>query len=457
MSIPTFPEGFWFGAATASYQLEGAVTADGRGPSIWDTFSHTPGATLDGDTGDVACDHYHRMSDDVALMAELGIDAYRFSIAWPRIQPDGRGPANSAGVDFYSRLVDALLDAGIKPAVTLYHWDLPQALEDAGGWPVRDTALRFADYAQIMAEALGDRVALWMTHNEPWCAAFVGYASGHHAPGRQEPAAALAAAHHLNLSHGLAAQAVRAAVPSARVGIALNVHALTPASDDPADVAAWRRLEAVGNDIFLTPVLEGRYTDETLAATDSICDWRFVRPGDLETARQPLDALGVNFYSTWKVAQGDPGEDGPWVGSAGARQLPPTGPLTQMDWNIDPAGFTDLLVRLHERYPAVPLMITENGAAFPDSVAADGAVHDADRIAYLDAHLRAVRDAMDRGVDVRAYFLWSLMDNFEWGFGYSKRFGLFRVDYDTLERTWKDSARWYQAFLADRWAELARR
>lgn len=459
-----FPDGFWWGAATASYQIEGAATEDGRGPSIWDTFSHTPGKTLDGDTGDVAADHYHRMVADVALMKDLGLDAYRFSIAWSRIQPDGTGAPNAAGLDFYSRLVDELIAAGIRPVATLYHWDLPQALEDEGGWAVRSTAEAFGEYARIVAQALGDRVWMWTTLNEPWCSAFLGYGSGVHAPGRTDGAAALAAVHHLNLGHGLAARAIRDVIPGARVSVTLNLHVTRAASDAALDVEAKRRIDTVANEVFLQPMLEGRYPAQVMADTAEVTDWSFVHDGDLETIRVPLDVLGVNYYSTGlvrhrtgpaPVGDGSPGPDGhrssvhsPWVGAADVEWLAQPGPTTAMGWVVEPAGLTELLLDLHTRYPGTPLAITENGAAFADEVAPDGAVHDPLRLAYVRDHLEAMGVAMDAGADVRGYFVWSLLDNFEWAYGYSRRFGIVRVDYDTQERTLKDSAHWYRGVVA---------
>lgn len=452
----TFPETFSWGAATASYQIEGAVAEDGRLPSIWDTFTHTPGLVADGATGDVACDHYHRWREDVALMKDLGLDTYRFSLAWPRIQPGGSGPANPAGLAFYDRLIDELLAADITPMVTMYHWDLPQALEDAGGWPVRDTAYRFAEYAGIVTAAYGDRVKQWTTFNEPWCSAFLGYASGAHAPGRREPAPSLAAMHHLHLAHGLAARSVRA-VPDAALSLALNLQLPRPADPtSPADLDAVRQIEALANRAYLDPVMTGAYPEDLLADTAAVTDWGFVHDGDLATIHTGLDLLGVNYYSTMTVTRfsGDHprsmadghGATGfsPWPGADTVEFLPPTGPLTQMGWNIDPAALTELLVALSRRYPGLPMAITENGVAFPDVVGPDGRVHDADRIDYLRRHVEAVADAMAAGADVRGYLAWSLMDNLEWARGFVMRFGLVRVDFDTLERTWKDSAHWYR-------------
>ncbi|GIG35204.1 glycoside hydrolase family 1 protein [Cellulomonas pakistanensis] len=464
-----FPDGFVWGAATAAYQVEGATDADGRGPSIWDTFARTPGAVLGGHTGDLGTDHYRRFADDVALMADLGLRAYRFSVAWPRVQPTGRGPANQAGLDFYRRLADTLLAHGIDPVVTLYHWDLPQPLEDAGGWPARDTAWRFADYAGLVAGALGDRVPLWTTLNEPWCTAYLGYASGEHAPGVQDPARALAAVHTLNLAHGLGARAVRAAAgDAAQVSITLNLQVNRAASAAPADVAAKARLDRVANEVFLGPLLDGAYPEEVVAETAHLTDWSFVRDGDLDLVRTRLDALGVNYYTTALVAGvpdaagpvPDPGgETGPADVQAaspagderppanlvtGVRWLHQPGPRTAMGWVVDPSGLTELLLDLHRRRPDLPLWITENGAAYPDAVADDGRVHDADRIAYLHGHLDAVGAALDAGADVRGYLAWSLMDNFEWAYGYERRFGIVHVDYATLERTVKDSGHWYR-------------
>jgi beta-glucosidase len=447
-----FPEGFVFGSATASYQIEGAVTEDGRQPSIWDVFSHTPGKTLGGDTGDVADDHYHRLEEDLDLMQSLGLHAYRFSVAWPRVVPTGRGAVNQAGLDFYSRLVDGLIARNITPIATLYHWDLPQVLEDEGGWTVRSTAEAFADYAKVVAEALGDRIDTWTTLNEPWCAAFLGYGAGVHAPGRTEPLAALQAAHHLNLAHGLAAQAIRSVLPDAKLSVTLNLHVFRP--EGPTGQEAARRVDAVGNRIFLGPMLEGAYPQDLFGDTAGITDWSFVQAGDLEAIKQPIDVIGINYYSTSRVrlhegggvaARNDGhggGEANPWPGAEAVEFLPLEGPLTDMGWNIDPQGLTDLLVSVHERYPDLPQMVTENGAAFPD-VVEDGAVHDEQRIDYLRRHFAAAQEAIARGVDLRGYFVWSLMDNFEWGYGYSKRFGIVRVDYDTLERLPKDSAKWY--------------
>ena len=457
-----FPGDFLWGSATASYQIEGAVHEDGRAPSIWDTFSHTPGKVLDGDTGDVAVDHYHRVAEDVALMRDLGLQAYRFSVAWPRIVPAGTGEVNQAGLDFYSDLVDRLVAAGIEPVVTLYHWDLPQALEDQGGWTNRATAYAFAEYARVVARVLGDRIHLWTTLNEPWCSSFLGYASGVHAPGVTDPAAALAAVHHLNLAHGLAATAIREELGAdTPVSITLNLHVTRAASYDPADVEAKRRIDTIANEVFLGPLLEGAYPERVFADTASVSDWSFIQDGDLDLIKVPIDLLGVNYYSTGRVQHGTPpvgdGTPGPdghrssevsaWVGADQVEWLKQPGPYTAMGWNIEPQGLVDLLLELHERYPALPLAVTENGAAFYDTVTEDGRVHDVERVAYLHDHLDAVGEAMDKGVDVRGYFVWSLFDNFEWAYGYDRRFGVVHVDYDTQVRTLKDSARWYRELV----------
>ncbi|MFE1440188.1 GH1 family beta-glucosidase [Streptomyces sp. NPDC058739] len=456
----TFPTDFVWGTATAAYQIEGAAHEGGRGPSIWDTFSHSPGRTQNGDTGDVACDHYHRWSEDVEHLVRLGVGAYRLSISWPRVQPGGRGPLNAEGLDFYRRLLDSLRERGIRPYVTLYHWDLPQELEDAGGWANRETSLAFADYARHMARELGDRVQVWTTLNEPFCSSYLGYASAIHAPGRTEPAAALAAVHHLNLAHGLAIRAIREEIPGAQTSVTLNLHLIRAADpSSPADADAVRQIDALANRAFTGPMLDGAYPEDLLADTAEVSDWSFVYDGDLEVIRQPLDVLGVNYYFTTLVRKlvggGTPeradghrsGDVSPWVGAADIEFPAQPGSRTEMGWNIEPSGLTELLLDLHRRYPGLPLAVTENGAAFADEVTLDSAgrsrVHDERRVRYLRDHLEAVGAAMDAGADVRGYFAWSLMDNFEWSYGYTKRFGIIRVDYATGERTWKDSAYWY--------------
>ncbi|MEV1131213.1 GH1 family beta-glucosidase [Agromyces sp. NPDC049794] len=454
-----FPTGFLIGSATAAYQIEGAATADGRGPSIWDTFSATPGKIVNGDTGDVADDHYNRLDEDLDLMAELGLEAYRFSIAWPRIQPLGSGAVNEAGLAFYRRLVDGLIARGIRPIATLYHWDLPQALEDSGGWTNRETAYRFAEYTRHVAEALGDRVPVWTTLNEPWCSAFLGYGSGAHAPGRTDGDAALRAMHHLNLAHGLAVQVLREVVPQADVSVTLNFHVVRGDGDASSD--AVRRIDALANRAFTEPMLNGGYPADLIEDTASVTDWSFVLPGDAEIIRQPLDFLGVNYYSTTRVRTWDgvsPREraDGhkaaggsPWPGSDQVEFLRQDGPYTAMGWNIAPDGFEHLLLSLHRRFPGLPLMITENGAAFDDEVSGDR-VFDDQRTDYLRRHFAAAHRAMQQGVDVRGYLVWSLLDNFEWGYGFSKRFGIVHVDYDTQKRTVKDSGRWLASLIETR-------
>ncbi|WP_069769664.1 GH1 family beta-glucosidase [Streptomyces sp. LUP30] len=452
-----FPPSFLWGAATSAYQIEGAVREDGRTPSIWDTFSHTPGKTAGGDSGDIAVDHYHRYRDDVALMADLGLTAYRFSVSWSRVQPTGRGPAVQVGLDFYRRLVDELLAKGIKPAVTLYHWDLPQELEDAGGWPERDTAHRFAEYAQIVGEALGDRVENWITLNEPWCSAFLGYASGVHAPGRTDPAASLKAAHHLNLAHGLGTSALRSVMPARNaVALSLNSSVVRPLSPgNAADLAAVQKIDDLANGVFHGPILKGAYPQTLLAATSSLTDWSFVLDGDLRSINQPLDALGLNYYTPTLVSAADaeprgPRSDGhgksahsPWPGADDVAFHQTPGERTEMGWTIDPTGLHELIMRYVEEAPGLPLYVTENGAAYDDKPDSDGRVHDPERIAYLHGHLSAVRRAIADGADVRGYYLWSLLDNFEWAYGYEKRFGAVYVDYATLARTPKSSAIWY--------------
>jgi beta-glucosidase len=461
-----FPEGFVWGTATAAFQVEGAVAEDGRGTSIWDTFTHEPGRIVDGTNADVACDHYHRYREDVAIMADLGICSYRFSVAWPRIVPTGSGTVNQAGLDFYSRLVDALLERGISPLATLYHWDLPQPLQDSGGWTNRETAERFAEYAAVVGGALGDRVPTITTFNEPWCAAFLGYSSGVHAPGITDNASALAAVHHLNLAHGLGVTALRSVLPSSgRVSLTLNLAVVRGASDNEADQRAARHVDGLTNRIFLDPVLGGHYPDDVLADLQHITDWAFIREDDPKSINQPIDVLGVNYYSPTRVtaatAELRAQSSGRWVNDPqsadGPTPFPGTdlafsasqdGPYTAMGWRIEPGSLTELLLRVHRDYPDIPLMITENGAAFPDEPGPDGVVHDSDRIDYLRGHITAVHEAIRQGVDVRGYYCWSLMDNFEWAWGESKRFGLVHVDFPTGTRTPKDSARWFRDVIA---------
>ncbi|MFE7449075.1 GH1 family beta-glucosidase [Streptomyces griseus] len=440
------PADFRWGVATSAYQIEGAVAEDGRTPSIWDTFCRVPGAVEGGESGDAACDHYHRMPEDVELVAGLGIDTYRFSLAWPRIQPGGRGPANAKGLDFYKRLVDEVQGRGITPWITLYHWDLPQELEDAGGWPARDTALRFAEYAALAHEALGDRVEHWTTLNEPWCSAMLGYAHGVHAPGRRDLGDAMRAVHHLLLGHGLAVGALRDAAGNnpLELGITLNLGTATPETDSAADREACRRADGMGARLYLDPLVHGRYPEDVVADLAAQHIELPVREGDPAAIAAPLDVLGVNFYRGMRFSGVT--EDGSATGADGlpvTRVVERDLPRTAMDWEITPTELTDLLVRLQRDY-ALPTVITENGAAFDDTVAADGSVPDADRTAYLADHIAAVVAARAQGADVRGYFAWSLLDNFEWAYGYDKRFGIVRVDYDTQVRTLKDSAKWYR-------------
>jgi beta-glucosidase len=431
-----FPPGFTFGTATASYQVEGGVTEDGRGPSVWDTFSHTPGTVRDGDTGDTACDSYHRYGEDVELMRALGVGAYRFSISWSRVLPTGAGQVNQAGLDYYRALLDRLREAGIEPAVTLYHWDTPQALQDTGGWMNRDTAARFADYATVVGEALGDRVARWITLNEPVVVAVNGHIEGSHAPGLRLGLGAFPVAHHQLLGHGLAVAALRAASPGVPVGITNNYGPVLPASGDEADVAAAGFRDALHNLLFTDPVLLGRYP----AALSALAEGT---EADLPAIAAPIDFLGVNYYFP-EMVRADPDDA---LGSTPVEW--PDAPRTDFGWPVVPAAFTTTLTSLKDRYGDAlpPIHITENGAAYPDRVEADGTVPDPDRIAYFDGHLRAVRAAMDAGVDVRAYYAWSLLDNFEWAEGFSKRFGLVHVDFGTLARTPKQSYGWYRDLI----------
>jgi beta-glucosidase len=449
------PRGFELGVATAAYQIEGAVHEGGRGLSIWDTFSHTPGRVAGGDTGDVACDHYHRYAQDVSLMGDLGVDSYRLSVAWPRIQPDGRGAPNLAGLAFYDRLVDALLEQGIAPALTLYHWDLPQALEDVGGWRNRDTAQRFAAYAALVHDHLGDRVQRWITLNEPWCSSFLGYASGRHAPGAQEGEGALAAAHHLLLGHGLAVAALRAhAREGQQVGITLNLQPVSAATSSLQDLAASERAQLRANLLFTDPVLQGRYPDLARATYQGLTDFGYLHDGDLATIAAPLDFLGVNYYFPSRVRAAPYDQDDPALRTAddlGTEEVvSPDQELTAMGWPVEPAGLTRLLAWLRDTYPNLPpIYITENGRACDDVLTPEGQVDDPDRVRYLERHLRAVTDAIDAGVDVRGYYCWSLMDNFEWAEGYAKRFGLVYVDYATQQRTPKASFSWFRSLIAD--------
>ncbi len=444
-AIPQFPAGFLWGTATASYQIEGAVHEDGRGQSIWDTYSHTPGKVLGGDTGDVACDHYHRYAEDVALMARLGAGAYRFSVAWPRIQPDGKGPADPRGLDFYRRLLDSLEKHGIAAFVTLYHWDLPQALEDAGGWMARDTAYRFADYSAIVGEALGGRVAFWAPTNEGFGHWAEGYALDIAAPGRHLLFDAFPAAHHLCLGHGLAVQALRAAGVSGAIGTVNNLSVIRPASDQFPDLMAAAMFDTLRNWMFTDVQLKGAYPAELLAALPALAEARdLIQPGDEATAGARLDFLGVNYYGPEVVRAASPETGLPfeYVDEEGVER-------TGMGSVIEPDGLRQVLANLRQRYGEAlpPIYVTENGASFEDKPDAAGHVEDSARIAYLAGHLRALRAAMDEGADVRGYYLWSLLDNFEWRFGYSQRFGIVRVDFDSQRRIPKASFEWYRELI----------
>ena len=439
--------GLGFGVATSAYQVEGAVHADGRGPSVWDAFCAQPGTVVDGSDGSVACGSYDRLDDDLALLTGLGVSAYRFSIAWPRVQPTGRGSVNARGLDYYERLVDALLAAGLRPFPTLYHWDLPQGLQDAGGWPARDTALRFVDYAAGVHERLGDRVSTWATFNEPWCTAFLGHAAGVFAPGTRDPAAAFATAHHQLLAHALGAQALHDRNPQAEVGIVLN---LAPVRPEPsADPLAVDVVDAVQNRLWLDVLADGSYP-ELLAASLA----PQVNDGDLELVRGSADWLGVNYYSPYRVGPDTGkvdavGQDVDAYPGAPAFSFCPRPPLTSMGWEVDATGLEDVLLEVARRFPGVPLRVTENGASFPDDLtAADGQVVDDDRIAYLRQHLAAVDRVRAAGVPVLDYFAWSLMDNFEWAQGYTQTFGLASVEPGTLRRIPKLSYAWYAEHIA---------
>jgi beta-glucosidase len=435
-AVPSFPPGFRFGAATAAYQIEGAVHEDGRGDSIWDTFCRIPGAILNGDTGDVACDHYHRWEQDLDLMSQLGLESYRFSISWPRVQPDGTGPLNPAGVRFYRRLIEGLLDRGIEPIATLYHWDLPQPLQDAGGWAARETAERFAGYAQHMARELGDLVGTWITHNEPWVVTFIGHVQGRFAPGMRDWPTALAVSHHLLLSHGMAVDAL-----PGKVGITLNANPAHPVG--PGDEDAARIWDGHLNRWFLDPVLRGSYPQDILSLYEErVGPIDAIRNGDLEVIGKPIDFLGVNYYFVARV-RADPD-----AGPLGVAQVPGEGALTAMGWEVEPGGLYELLVRLRDDYGPIPIAITENGAAYDDPPPTNGLVPDPERVAYLQGHIDAVARAIEDGVDVRRYLAWSLLDNFEWNSGYSKRFGIVAVDYETQRRTLKSSGAWYRDLIA---------
>jgi beta-glucosidase len=438
---PRFPEGFIWGAATSAYQIEGAWREDGKGESIWDRFSHTPGKIANSGTGDVACDHYHRWREDVTLMQELGLGAYRFSIAWARLLPEGRGRVNQAGLDFYDRLVDALLEAGIQPFATLYHWDLPQALQDAGGWPARATAEAFVEYADLASRALGDRLQHWITLNEPFVSAIVGHLEGRHAPGHSDLDETLAAAHHLLLAHGWAVPVIRRNSPGARVGIVLVLIPQTPASPSAADRAAAWRHDGVLNRWFLDPLSARGYPADIVQHYGR--PMGFVQPGDLEAIAASLDFLGVNYYSRGIVRS-----DAVAEAENAPRTAFPGEERTEMGWEVYPTGLYAVLGRLHFEYHFPELYITENGAACPDQIGPDGQVDDPLRVSFLKRHLTEAARAIAAGVPLRGYFAWSLMDNFEWAYGYRKRFGLVYVDYPTQRRILKTSAHWYRRVIA---------
>ena len=467
-----FPENFLFGAATAAYQIEGAALEDGRTASIWDEFSRVPGAVIGGENGDVACDHYHRYQGDIAMMRELGLQTYRFSTSWSRVRPDGAG-VNEKGVDFYKRLVDELLGADIMPWLTLYHWDMPQALQGNGGWTNRDVVSRFLEYAGTMHDALGDRVNVWTTLNEPWCSSFLSYTGGEHAPGHTSVSEGLLAAHHQLLAHGETIRELRSRDSSLNLGITLNHTVADPADPDNAgDVDAARRVDGQFNRWFLDPIYRGEYPAdivEDFRAVDADAVAQFeaaVHEGDLATISQPIDTQGVNYYHgdflSGTAPEHPPVSGGPATERKGRSPYPSDANIhsvergldrTAQNWEIQPEGLTRLLRRLSDEYTAerdVTLYVTENGAAFDDVVSEDGQVHDADRVAYVRAHLSAVLDAADAGVDVRGFFYWSLMDNYEWAWGYDKRFGIVRVDYDTQKRTVKDSGHEYARIIAAR-------
>jgi beta-glucosidase len=428
-----FPKDFVWGVATSAFQIEGAAAEDGKGPSIWDDFCRLPGAIADGTDGQIACDHYHRWPADLNLIKDLGVDAYRFSVSWPRVQPLGQGAWNERGLAFYDRLVDGLLERGIRPYLTLNHWDLPSALQAHGGWANRDTVHRFVDYACGMAARMGSRVAAITTHNEPWVVAVLGHETGVFAPGLKHRATAMQVAHHLLLSHGLALQALRAQGCPARLGIVLNLSPIRANTDSPEDVAQARLEDGRSVRWYMDPLLEGRYPADVLEHLGA--DAPQVEPGDMSHIATPMDFLGVNYYTRSVVS------------AVGAFDVKTSGKaLTDMGWEVYPEGLTELLLRLHRDYAVPPLYVKENGAAFKDVLAA-GRVHDTDRTDYIARHIGAVAEALRQGVPMAGYMVWSLLDNFEWASGYQKRFGIVHVDYDTLARTPKDSALWYRDFL----------
>ncbi len=445
-----FPEGFVWGASTAAYQVEGAVRTDGRGPSVWDTFSHQPGNVRGGDTGDIACDSYHRYREDVALLASFGLNAYRFSISWPRVQPGGRGAANQKGLDYYRSVLDALGERGIAAVATLYHWDLPQELQDDGGWVSRDTAKRFADYCALVGSALGDQVSHWITLNEPQVVSSHGYRTGDHAPGIADDAAAAAATHHLLLGHGLAMRALRDVLPGGTpIGLAFDLHPVVLLGEDrTANLEQARSItDAELNGMYLEPILRGSYPAQAPASL--VPPAALVAAGDMEAISQPIDFIGVNYYAAVYLRTGDPGdlrrnELVPRCAVPGVVEYRPARlEVTPMGWLVDPDGLYELLVRLSKDAPDVPLYITENGRAAEDYIDPEGAVHDPERVRYLHEHMEAAARAIKDGVKLAGYFVWSLLDNFEWGWGYQKRFGIVFVDFGTQRRIPKSSAEFY--------------
>ncbi len=443
----SFPDRFIWGASTSAYQIEGATTEDGRGRSIWDTFCGVPGAVYHGETGDIACDHYHRLDTDLDLMQDLGLQAYRFSIAWPRVQPDG-DVINQKGLDFYDRLVDGLLARSIMPIATLYHWDLPQALQDRGGWMNRSIADCFGDYASAVVGRLGDRVNRWITLNEPWVAAFVGHLEGRHAPGITDERSAVTAVHHLLLAHARGLERIRQAAPHAKAGITLNLSDVLPASSSVADVAAAARVDLFENRVFLSPLFRGAYPEDAYEFWAGVTDFDFVRDGDLEAISQPMDFLGVNFYEQHRVVADPDHLRGSSNIVRGARKLPPIPPVTAGNVSIRPDALYSVLTRVHDEWTELPLWITENGIALHDYVGPDGRCHDPERIAYYARHFAAAARAIESGVPLEGYIVWSLMDNFEWADGYRMRFGLVYVDYPTQARVPKSSSEWFAGVVA---------
>ena len=438
-----FPEDFLFGTATAAYQIEGAAKEDGRGTSIWDVFSHTPGKTLEGQTGDVACDHYHRFRDDIAMMTDLGMKSYRFSIAWPRIFPE-KGVFNQKGMDFYKRLLEDLHNHHISPAVTLYHWDLPQWVEEEGGWRSRETIPYFVDYAETMFRELGDMVPLWITHNEPWCTSFLGHAFGQHAPGHTDWREALAVSHHVLLSHGEVVDVFRHSGQKGKIGITLNLTPTEPGTSQPDDQALAQIVDGNSNRWFLDPLFHGAYPEDMMAFySQTFGPLDFIQQGDHSKIATPIDFLGINYYSRNRVVYDEKSE------LFGIRMLPPEGDPTQMGWEVHPDSLYHLLKRIEKEYTTIPLYITENGAAYEDEVV-DGQVHDEKRQEFLRDHFLAAARFLQEGGNLKGYYVWSLMDNFEWSFGYSKRFGIVYVDYESQERIIKDSAKWYQQLIRSR-------